>query len=231
MTSKYWIKLHIEILDDPKMGRMEHELWRRTVELFLVAGEHSEEGKLPPVSDLAWRLRWEEDYLLDVLQTLETYKITERIRGAWWIKNFKKRQTSESLERVRKFRERQKQRYSNVTVTDDVTDDVTVTLSTSTSASLINSFNSSYGEISTLYENNIGALTPMISQGIDEAITEYGAEWCAAAIQKAVRAEKRSWAYCEGILRGWRRDGFNAAKKNGNASSAVIQNEDGSLNV
>jgi len=25
--------------------------------------------------------------------------------------------------------------------------------------------------------------------------------------------EKRSWLYCEGILRGWKRDGFNTAKK------------------
>ena len=39
MGAKFWIKLYHEILDDPKMGRMPDRLWRRTIELFLLAGE------------------------------------------------------------------------------------------------------------------------------------------------------------------------------------------------
>jgi len=39
MTGNYWIKLYIEILHDAKMGAMSDRLWRRTIEMFLLAGE------------------------------------------------------------------------------------------------------------------------------------------------------------------------------------------------
>ena len=57
MGSKYWIKLYHEVLDDPKMGRLPDRLWRRTVELFLMAGDNDEGGYLPDTEDIAWRLR------------------------------------------------------------------------------------------------------------------------------------------------------------------------------
>jgi hypothetical protein len=138
MASKYWIKLYIEILDDLKMGMMSDYLWRRTVELFLAAGEYAEDGKLPKLKQLSWRLRIPEEELLTVLKELEEHKITMFDGEYWYIANFTKRQTSESLERVRRYRERQKEkqcneRYSNGEVTRN--NGVNV-LSTSTSLSL-----------------------------------------------------------------------------------------------
>ena len=56
-TKRFWIKLYLEILDDPKMGLLPDWLWRRAIELFLLAGENGNDGLLQPVTDLAWRLR------------------------------------------------------------------------------------------------------------------------------------------------------------------------------
>lgn len=63
------------------------------------------------------------------------------------------------------------------------------------------------------YEGNIGALTQMIAEQIGDDLDEYGPLWCYKAIEKATMMEKRSWAYCRGILKGWHRDGFNVNGK------------------
>jgi len=65
-----WIKLYPEILDDPKIGHLPNWLWRRAIELFLLAGENGADGRLQPVSDMAWRLRITESDLVKSLRTL-----------------------------------------------------------------------------------------------------------------------------------------------------------------
>ena len=39
MSAKYWIKLYHEILYDRKMATMSADLWQRTIQMFLLAGE------------------------------------------------------------------------------------------------------------------------------------------------------------------------------------------------
>ena len=58
-----------------------------------------------------------------------------------------------------------------------------------------------------LYEQNIGLLTPMISEELKEAELEYPAEWIADAFKTAVKQNKRSWAYVNGILRKMKTEG------------------------
>ena len=43
----YWLKLYIEILDDPKMAVLPDRLWRRIIELFLIAKKLHMNGHLP----------------------------------------------------------------------------------------------------------------------------------------------------------------------------------------
>jgi len=38
------------------MGRLTNHLWRRAVELFLLAGREGNDGALPPVEEMAWIL-------------------------------------------------------------------------------------------------------------------------------------------------------------------------------
>jgi len=60
----------------------------------------------------------------------------------------------------------------------------------------------------------------MLSDKIDAAIKDYSAEWVIKAIEVAVSQEKRSWAYADGILKRWKRDGFQAdTRQNGRQKS------------
>ena len=124
MASKYWIKLYHEILDDPKMGRMPDRLWRRTIELFLLAGELDQDGALPEVKDMAWRLRINDDSLIDDLTYLINYGIVHKQGERFTVSKFAERQAPISdAERMRRLRERQQkeQYYGDEPVTNSVT--------------------------------------------------------------------------------------------------------------
>jgi len=71
----------------------------------------------------------------------------------------------------------------------------------------------------TVYEHNIGVLTPMIADALKDAEITYGPVWICAAIQEAVASNARSWKYCEAILKRWSRDGFKAPKAPSGKSS------------
>jgi len=58
-----------------------------------------------------------------------------------------------------------------------------------------------------LYEENIGPLTPLIADALKDAEDTYSAEWVADTIDLAVRNNKRSWKYCEAILKRWKEEG------------------------
>lgn len=112
MASRYWIKFYIEILDDPKMGRLSDRLWRRASELFLLAGECGDDGALPSIGDMAWRLRLSEEKLKADLEQLATANILE-FNDHWHVINFARRQAPASdAERQRQSRkQKQKSRY------------------------------------------------------------------------------------------------------------------------
>jgi DnaD/phage-associated family protein len=61
--------------------------------------------------------------------------------------------------------------------------------------------------IFTLYERNIGVLTPLIADGLRDAELAYPPEWVVEAMRLAVEQNKRSWAYVSGILRRWEAEG------------------------
>lgn len=56
-------------------------------------------------------------------------------------------------------------------------------------------------EIYTMYEQNIGTLTPMISDALDADVKDYTYERVEFAIKEAVRNEVRKLSYIEGILK------------------------------
>lgn len=61
--------------------------------------------------------------------------------------------------------------------------------------------------IFTLYEQNIGPLTPMISENLRDFEATYPAGWLEEAIGIAVARNKRSLKYIEGILKRWQTEG------------------------
>lgn len=58
-----------------------------------------------------------------------------------------------------------------------------------------------------LYEQNIGALSPMIADELREAEGLYPEDWIEDAIREAVTQNKRSWRYVAAILDRWEREG------------------------
>jgi hypothetical protein len=110
MASKYWIKLYHEILHDRKMARLPDHLWRRTIELFLMAGVEDNAGELPPFEDIAWDLRIPEDQLKNELNELEKLNILTYTGEKWVVTNFASRQAPvKADERMRQYRKRQRE--------------------------------------------------------------------------------------------------------------------------
>lgn len=62
------------------------------------------------------------------------------------------------------------------------------------------------------YEDNIGILTPMISEELREAEELYPTAWIEDAFREAVSQNKRSWRYIARILERWEREGRNDGK-------------------
>ncbi len=62
-------------------------------------------------------------------------------------------------------------------------------------------------DIFTLYEQNIGMLTPMIAEELREAEKLYPEAWIKDAIKEAVKQGKRKWSYISAILESWSAEG------------------------
>lgn len=134
MASKYWIKLYHEILDDPKMGRMSDVLFARCIKIFLLAGEHNQAGKLPPVDDMAWRLRTNPEQLESDLIELQKIGIVRLTDTGWIVCKFAERQEAmkpaEKMRRQRNTRQLQEYyepRYQRVTKSNADTEEDTDT--------------------------------------------------------------------------------------------------------
>ena len=118
----YWLKLYTDILDDPKMGTLPDRIWRRTIELFLIAKQQGTDGELPETKQIAWLLRLPEKEVETDLLEIEKTGIIERTECGWFVVKFAKRQAA-SVDAERKARQRDRERkeqYSGV-CHDDVT--------------------------------------------------------------------------------------------------------------
>ena len=226
MTTYTWIKLYIEILDDPKVGLMPDWAFRRFIQFLLYARERNQNGLLGPVSELAWRLRSSSDDMLLALRTMSEIGIVAETPDGWLVVNFAKRQAAvPSAERVSQYRERKKE--AEEAVEEDVTkrytkcNDVTIddSSSTSTSNSLSDSLDIRGGvggktnNCATFYQRNFGALTSAIADDLNSLEADYGPEWLQAAMTEALRSEARNLKYVAAILKRWKRDGFNTKRE------------------
>lgn len=56
-------------------------------------------------------------------------------------------------------------------------------------------------KIAAMYEEEFGAITALVADNIKDAVDTYPPDWIPEAMQIAVKGNKRSWAYVEGILK------------------------------
>jgi DnaD/phage-associated family protein len=59
-----------------------------------------------------------------------------------------------------------------------------------------------------LYEQNVGAITPLVADQLRDAEGRYPAAWIEAAFREAAELNKRSWRYIERILERWELEGL-----------------------
>jgi len=69
--------------------------------------------------------------------------------------------------------------------------------------------------IFTLYEQNIGIITPMIAEELKDAGNLYPPQWIEEAFKEAVTMNKRSWKYIARILERWATEGKDSGKHKG----------------
>ncbi len=58
-----------------------------------------------------------------------------------------------------------------------------------------------------LYEENIGLITPLIADVLKDAEKQYPDVWIQEAFREAVAGNKRNWRYIEAILKRWKAEG------------------------
>ena len=136
MAKRIWIKLYLDILDDDKLGLLPEYIKWRAVVLFLVAGENGDDGLLPPVARLAWRLRLDEVKIAETLSALTQVGVVHETPEGWVVTNFSKRQErAEGAERTRQYRERLRNSDEDVTKRHEkCDDDVSLTLNLNSSS-------------------------------------------------------------------------------------------------
>jgi DnaD/phage-associated family protein len=63
-----------------------------------------------------------------------------------------------------------------------------------------------------LYEQNIGPMTPLMADALQDAEDTYRNEWIEEAFRIAVENNVRNWRYVEAILRRWHERGYDGRK-------------------
>lgn len=67
--------------------------------------------------------------------------------------------------------------------------------------------------IFSLYEQNVGSITPLIADELKEAEGDYPHEWILAAFREAAELNKRNWRYIRRILERWETEGRDHEKR------------------
>jgi hypothetical protein len=115
-----WFRLYDETLNDPKILKLSHELYRRWTQVLCIASKN--EGTIPNVEDVAIYLRFNSvSEAQKILDELVACKLIDRHKdGTLTPHNWRKRQYKSdiSTSRVKRFRKQ----HRNVSVTPPETD-------------------------------------------------------------------------------------------------------------
>lgn len=223
-SNNYWMKLWFDILRDPKMGMLPDRLWRRVIELFLLAGQNGEDGDLPDIAEIAWQLNKSIPAIkTDLEKIAETGIVEQKPDGSWFVTNFKKRNAPvDSAKRIKDFRQRERYEKGNVDVTEmkrecnealqlryqeeqknRITEEQTK--DTTTGGEI-------FAKIVTTYQDVCGVINPITADKLRSAYEEYDPQWIIDALTESAVQNKRNWAYAEAILKRWKVEGRNSKR-------------------
>ena len=126
-----WMKLYVEIVDDPKMGKMSDSLFRYTILLFLIACNNGGSGELPDLEGLAWLLRLDKTTTAEIIEALIASGILEKVDDKLIVKNYVKRQSplsaNERQDRHRNGMSRKRENFVNASdIESDIESDIDI---------------------------------------------------------------------------------------------------------
>lgn len=113
-----WFRIYNEILDDPKIAKMDGDTFRCFVYLLAVVSEQESEGILEmSVEDAAWRMRISPEILSEAILYMVNNKIIRKDKNKIIIINWGKRQfaSDDVSKRVKRYRQKQGNVTGNVT--------------------------------------------------------------------------------------------------------------------
>ena len=120
-----WFRLYDNTLDDPKVQRLSPENFQAWINLLCLASKH--DGTLPPIEEIAFRLRKSEGRMEKILEDLQLAELLDQTEdGLLRPHNWDERQykSDTSAERMRKLRQRQRDDGCDVTSDGEVTSHV-----------------------------------------------------------------------------------------------------------
>lgn len=168
-----WFRVYNEILDDPKVSKMDGETFKIFIFLLALASEQEKNGKIcMSVGDISWRIRIPKKRLLVSISYMENNGIIKTdSETSIILVNWEKRQFSSDNvgERVKRYREKQSNVVCNVT--RNVVDTEQIQNRTDTYKPPI----PLTGDGEVKIENKKGASSPFVKPTLDE-IRAYCAE-------------------------------------------------------
>lgn len=106
-----WFRFHTEALNDPKVQKLDGDTFKGWVNLLCLAAQN--EGKLPPLEDVAFALRETENATRTLIERLSNGGLIDKLNGGrdgvtyaphgWKERQYK---SDTSTDRVKRFRER-----------------------------------------------------------------------------------------------------------------------------
>ena len=122
-----WMKLYYNTLENPAIGKLSDHLYRRFMELYMIAGRESENGVLPCAEHLAWSLRASVKDIEATLSVLTEQGLLEINDGRYCFPDFQEQQETNltSAERAQRYRNKRVTDAMYSDVTDATQDDVT----------------------------------------------------------------------------------------------------------
>jgi DnaD/phage-associated family protein len=195
-----WFRFYSEALDDPKVQRLPSNLFKIWVNLLSLANTGNPRGRLPTVSDVAYRLRVKTEKATALLEEFQTRGLLDEIEGRLVPHGWDERQpeSDNAKERMRRTRSEHvlnkfglEQKQSRTELETDI------------------EVEQQRPQIFALYESVIGLITAPIRERLLEAEKEYPEQWIEDAFQEAAENNVRKWRYVEVILERWQTDGRN----------------------
>jgi hypothetical protein len=101
-----WFRVYVDLVDDPKVQRLDAALFKALINLWCLASAN--DGALPPIDEIAFKLRMKPEKAQRVLTELRAADLIDDDQRGARPHNWDKRQfTSDgSTPRVKRFRER-----------------------------------------------------------------------------------------------------------------------------